>query len=328
MNARSSIKNLFFTPKLQGKIWSFGLFYWVSSFVHRSFKFAVDGSLSGTELMNLLAVFLLLSGWICLKPQANLASENLDADDISTLKHYKLDSTIAPHEAYLHKAESRMLHLERYHMISQEYVLPIPYRCQIYHLLDLKHLESVHGFSLRGLRIVNVHKLQITETGGVIKFQTVLDSPLNLLRIWRQPIVEVDLIMHTPYTIELSIPIYEHKKITVIFNILPLSNNDHKLFIDIYSDIMFPRMPLQILLHLASSLTLLEDLPYLRKLAESKIHCLNEIGKRSHHETRQMFERFIDLYGSSLEQPQSTGAVKLQSGRVNATGCPILISNK
>lgn len=312
MNTSSSTKASLSTTKLRCKIRSFGIFYWIFSFIHRSFEFFADGGLSAIELMHLFVVSLLFTSWICLKPQANLDSENLNAEDISALKRYKLDSVVPPHEAYLHKAESRMLQLEKYHLISQEYILPIPYLCQIYHLLNLKHLESIHSFSLNGLKILNVNQFETTEIGGAIKFQTVLDSPLNLLRIWRQTIVEVNLILHTPYTIELNVPIYGGKNITVMFNVLPLSNNDHKLFIDIYSNVVFPKILLQTLLHLASSLTLLEDLPYLRKLSEGKICRLGEIGKRSHHKTFQLFERFIDLYGSSLEQPQFTGAVKLQ----------------
>ena len=312
MNTSSSTKASLSTTKLRCKIRSFGIFYWIFSFIHRSFEFFADGGLSAIELMHLFVVSLLFTSWICLKPQANLDSENLNAEDISALKRYKLDSVVPPHEAYLHKAESRMLQLEKYHLISQEYILPIPYLCQIYHLLNLKHLESIHSFSLNGLKILNVNQVETTEIGGAIKFQTVLDSPLNLLKIWRQTIVEVNLILHTPYTIELNVPIYGGKNITVMFNVLPLSNNDHKLFIDIYSNVVFPKILLQTLLHLASSLTLLEDLPYLRKLSEGKIRRLGEIGKRSHHKTLQLFERFIDLYGSSLEQPQFTGAVKLQ----------------
>jgi len=203
-----------------------------------------------------------------------------------------------------------MLQLEKYHLISQEYLLPIPYLCQIYHLLNLKHLESIHSLSLNGLKIIDVSQFEKTAIGGVIRFQTVLESPLNLLRIWRQPIVEVELTLHTPYTVELSIPIYGNKNITVIFNILPMSDNDHKLFIDIYSNVIFPRPLLQIVLHLASSLTLLEDLPYLRKLAKGKIHRSSKVDQGSHH-TMQLFERFAELYGSSLEQPQSSGATEL-----------------
>ena len=102
-------------------------------------------------------------------------------------------------------------------MISQEYILPFPYLCQIYHLLNLKHLETVHNFSLNNLKIFQISHFQPTSTGGIIKFQTILDSPANPLRIWRQPIVEVDLILHTPYTVELSIPVYNNKRIIVLF---------------------------------------------------------------------------------------------------------------
>ena len=113
----------------------------------------------------------------------------------------------------------------------QEYFLPIPYFCQIYHLLNLKHLESVHSFSLSSLKVIDVSQLEATTIGGIIKFQTVIDSSSNMLSILRQPTIEVELTLHTPYTIELNIPVYNGKKIVVIFNILPLGNDEHKLFI-------------------------------------------------------------------------------------------------
>jgi hypothetical protein len=79
--------------------------------------------------------------------------------------------------------------------------------------------------------------------------------------------------------------------------------------------VIFPRILLQIPLHLASGLTLLEDLPYLHKLAKSKIH---RSGKGSQPETMQLFERFADLYGSSLEQPQFAGATELRPAQAIA----------
>ncbi|MBD1867219.1 hypothetical protein H6F95_07875 [Cyanobacteria bacterium FACHB-471] len=242
--------------------------------------------------------------------QAPLVDE-LNAEGIRALKYYKLDSDTLQHPAYLDHTTARMLHLEPHHMISQEYVLPIPYVCQIYHLLNLKHLESVHGFSLNGLQIIEVSEFAETTIGGSIKFQTTLNSPLSLLRIWRPPVVEVELILHTPYTVELNVPVYNGKKIRVMFNILPLSHNEHKLFIDIYSDLAFPKPLLQILLHFASSLTLFEDLPYLRKLAEGRV-CHSIKPNKLHSKPMWLFRRFVELYGSSLEQPQLQGAIELQ----------------
>jgi len=310
INIYSAIRASFLSVKFRNRIWSFGIFYCLFNIISQSLKFLADGSLSAIELIHLLTASLLLTGWILLQPETSLEFERLHAADINTLKFYTLNSLTPPHEAYLYKTGIRMLQLEKYHLISQEYLLPIPYLCQIYHLLNLKHLESIHSFSLNGLKIVEVSQFERTAIGGAIKFQTVLESPLNLLRIWRQPVVEVELILHTPYTVELSIPIYGDKNITVIFNILPLSDNDHKLFIDIYSNVTFPRLLLQIILHFASSLTLLEDLPYLHKLAKGKIHRSGKVDQGSHH-TMQLFERFADLYGSSLEQPQSSGATEL-----------------
>jgi len=81
--------------------------------------------------------------------------------------------------------------------------------------------------------------------------------------------------------------------------------------IDIYSNLTFPRPILQIFLHFASGLTMLEDLPYLHKLARTNIYRSVKVGK-SNHKTMQLFNRFVDLYGSSLQQPPLNGAVELR----------------
>ena len=282
--------------KFQDNIWSLGIFYWIFNIINPCFNLRLDGGLSGFNLSHLFTTSLLFAGWIYLKPEVSPEHASFKTREISTLKYYKLDSVIPPQEGYLHDTEIRMLQLEKYHLISQEYVLQVPYLCQIYHLLNLKHLESIHKFSLNGLKILKVSQLETTTNGGTLKFQTALASPLNLLRIWRQPIVEVELILHNPYTIELSIPIYKDKNVTVIFNVLPLSDSSHKLFIDMYSNVVFPKILVQILLHLASGLTLLEDIPYLKKLNESKIRRSYDIGKVFRPKTMQLFDRFADLY--------------------------------
>lgn len=189
-------------------------------------------------------------------------------------------------------------------MISQEYILPFPYLCQIYHLLNLKHLETIHNFSLNNLKVINVSDFQPTVSGGIIRFQTILDSPVNPLRIWRSPIVEVDLTLHNPCIVELSIPVYGNKRITVIFNAIPISDTEHKLCIDIYSNLGWPRPLLQILLHFASCLTLFEDFPYLQKLAERNVDRLFSLSRASNHETMWLFKRFVDLYSSRIKPSQ------------------------
>lgn len=297
--------------KLRGSLWNFGIFFWTFAIIDRSFVFFADGDLSGIELAQLILVSLLFIAWIYWKPDY-LEAESLIAETVSTLKRHKLNSGTPQHEAYRHKTEARMLLLEKYHLISQEYFLPIPYLCQIYHLLNLKHLESVHGFSLNNLKVTDVGQFEETTIGGSIKFQTILDSPLNLLRLWRLPVVEVELTLHTPYTVELNIPIYNDRTIAVMFNILPLGDNVHQLFIDIYSNLAFPKPILQIFLHCASCITLFEDLPYLHKLDNGNLRRLVKSNKVSNCKTMQLFKRFVDLYGSSLEQLQAIGAVELR----------------
>ncbi len=288
-----------FIANLKNSIWIFGIPCWLFGITDRAIASFADGYFSVIELFQLITASFFFVGWLYLKPEETLSDGVVD-----TIERYRSDSKAYPDDIYLGKTQARMLELQEYHLISQEYLLPFPYLCQIYHLLNLKHLESIHHFSLNNLRIVQVSHSQPTDIGGIIKFKTALKSPLNALRIWRQPLVEVGLILHTPYTVELSIPVYNNRYIIVIFNVLPINNNEHKLFIDIYSNLEWPKLFLQIFLHIASCLTLFEDLPYLRKLAERNLDRLVSLSKVSTHETMWLFKRFVELYGANLEPAQ------------------------
>lgn len=294
-----------FVHNLRSGIWFLGLPSWLFGVTDRTFASFADGYVSTLELAQLFTASFFFLSWIYLKPESSLNSSAIEA-----LPNYEFD--FKPYEVEVYKGivTNRMLELHEQHMIRQEYILPFSYLCQIYHLLNLKHLETIHSFSLNNLKVIKVSNFQPTTNGGTIEFQTVLDSPINPLRIWRQPIVEVQLILHTPYTVELSIPVYNNKHITVLFNALPLSNNEHKLFIDIYSNLEWPKPILQLLLHFASSLTLFEDLPYLRKLRSRNIQGLVNLSKVSNQETMWLMRRFADLYGGKKEPAQLTGAIK------------------
>ena len=294
-----------FVHNLRSGIWFLGLPSWLFGVTDRTFASFADGYVSTLELAQLFTASFFFLGWIYLKPEISLNSS-----DTETLPNYEFDFEPYELEVYKGIVTNRMLELHEQHMIRQEYILRFSYLCQIYHLLNLKHLETIHSFSLNNLKVVKVSNFQPTSNGGTIKFQTVLDSPINPLRIWRQPIVEVQLILHTPYTVELSIPVYNNKHITVLFNALPLSNNEHKLFIDIYSNLEWPKPILQLLLHFASSLTLFEDLPYLRKLGERNIQRLVNLSRVSNHETMWLMRRFADLYGGKKEPAQLTGGIE------------------
>lgn len=276
-------------------VWSFIALSWLFEVVAESVASLADRYLSTTELLHLSITSFFFVIWLFWGPKKGFSRSN-----VSVLQSYQFNSNSHQDEGHLRTAQVRMIELQEQHTISQEYTLPFPYLCQIYHLLNLKHLERIHDFSLNNLKVVEVSSFQFTTTGGKLRFKTILDSPVNPLRIWRQPIVEVGLTLHTPYTVELSIPVYNHKQITVIFNALPLNDTEHKLFIDIYTDLEWPQLPLQILLHFASCLTLFEDLPYLRKLADRDIRHLINLNKVSDHETMWLFRRFVDLYGSSV----------------------------
>jgi hypothetical protein len=274
-------------------VWVVGIPSWLFGIGDRTIATFADGYISILEVVQLFTTFFLFVSWLYLKPELSLDSSSNNS------KSYQLN--IQPEQLELCKSiiKTRILELQNQHKIRQIYILPFPHLCQMYHLLNLKHLEKIHSFSLNNLKVVKVSDFQSTSNGGKIKFQTILASPINALRIWRQPLVEVNLILHTPYTVELSIPVYNNKHITVLFNAFPLNNNEHQLFIDIYSSLEWPKPLLKVILHFASSLTLFEDLPYLSNLAERKIHSLVNLKKISKHETMLLYRRFVDLYGSS-----------------------------
>ncbi len=119
------------------------------------------------------------------------------------------------------------------------------------------------------------------------------------------PIILISITYHSKKG-RANIPVYNDRHMTIVFNILPLGDNLHKLFIDIYSAIVFPKPILQILLHAASYLTLFEDMSYLRELAECNLY--HRVSKMvvSDREPMQLFKRFVDLYGCSLDRPGSS----------------------
>ncbi len=273
----------FIVGRIRSGIWLFGIPSWLFGIGDRSFAAFADGYVSVIEVVQLFTASLFFASWLFLRPENSLEEREVLALQGNVCNNLGL------------KSELR----QRY-MISQEYILPFPYICQIYHLLNLKHLESIHHFSLNNLKVVNISDFQLTDNGGAIKFQTMLDSPFNPLRIWRQPTVEVDLILHNPYTVELSIPVYNQKRITVMFHAVPLNENEHYFFIDIYSDLQWFKPFLQLLLHFASCLTLFEDLPYLRNLAEKNRDSLLKLGRVSNCKSMSLYRRFIELYGKNV----------------------------
>ncbi|ESA36507.1 hypothetical protein N836_07375 [Leptolyngbya sp. Heron Island J] len=127
---------------------------------------------------------------------------------------------------------------------------------------------------------------------------------LRFKHIWlrRQNTVDVELTLHTPLTVELQVPVRDGKTINVIFNVLPLSEKAHGFYVDIYSNLPWPKSLLRFVLGLATSLTLLEDLPYLRKLTALKQQNLMRSSSSSDREkdatidTMQLYHRYVTLY--------------------------------
>jgi hypothetical protein len=199
--------------------------------------------------------------------------------------------------------------LDRKQCVAQKaYRLPYPFICQIYHLLNLKHLEDIHRLSLGNLKVLQVSHFRKTRVGGQLRFKTMLDSPLNVLRMWRSPTVDVDLTIHSPHQIELKVPTYRDKCIRVLFSVIPLGSQEHQLLIQMFCDLRWPRELLRVILLLASSLTLLEDLPYLRQLAKRHPATYQKLADTNLScETMQLYHRYVDLYRNQGGSIAGTG---------------------
>lgn len=299
------IETSLLVTKIRNGIWSLGIPSWVVGIADRGVASFADGYISAAEIFQIITAAFLFISWLYLKPEESWNNSNL-----GEIENCWNDLHPQQNDLYLTTIKNRMLELQSQHKISQEYILPFPYICQIYHLLNLKHLENVHNFSLNNLKVIDVNYIHATDIGGMVKFQTVLDSPVNALRIWRQPVVEAGLTLHTPYTVELKIPVYGSKNIIVIFNALPLNHQEHKFFIDIYTDLEWSKPLLQVLFHFAACLTLFEDLPYLRQLATMSTERLFNSSRNSERRTMWLFRRFVELYGTKVEPTKALEASK------------------
>lgn len=266
-------------------LWLLGIPALIYGAVDRGIAAFSQPTVQTTDLSYCLIAVVILMGWVCI----GMAEE--------------------PVEPIAAKARQSLKPLKETNgagcIAQKSYRLPYPFMCQIYHLLNLKHLEEIHRFSLGNLKVLKVSHFRKTRAGGQLRFQTVLDSPLNVLRLWRSPRVDVDLTIHSPHQIELKVPTYGQKCIRVLFNVIPINDEEHQLLIQMFSDLQWPRELLRVVLLLASSLTLLEDLPYLGHLAKRNIGASKTTAdSKATCQTMQLFHRYVDLYNGYWEHPQ------------------------
>lgn len=285
--------------------WTLGIIAGLFGAIERSVAALEDNYVSYGELFTFLAATAVLLGWISLQ---FIWEKKISIEDLKEKSIFSLFSNLPIDEQQLYPVQARMHELQEHHTIRQLHTLPFPYLSQIYHLLNLKHLESVHSFSLSNLKITDVNGTHQTAMGGSITFGTTLSSPANILNVWRQRKVEVELKLLSPYTVELNIPVYGSKRMIVIFNVIPLDKYKHQFLIDIYSDLQWPKFLLSPILHVASLLTLYEDLPYLEKLSARNLNCLLRYGRATQRETMWLFQRFVELY-APINQPLPSGSI-------------------
>lgn len=307
-SGRSILKKLLYKVILRNAVWLLGILPWLFGLVDLGYTLFAQGMTTPTQITQFVTVIILFVGWLYLKPDSSAQSDQ----GVAFQGQNPSPSIYQPN--YLSRVDARMIELQNYHLIGREYVLPFPYLCQIYHLLNLQHLETIHSFSLSNLKVLGVDEFQPTATGGTLRFQTMLDSPFNILRLWRQETVEVELTLHTPFTVELKVPVRDQKTINVIFNVLPLGEEEHRLYVDIYSNLSWPKPLLRFLLEFATSLTLLEDLPYLNVLTSRQKGSLLRSKRWANsnqqvHNSMQLYHRYVTLYSSTVNLDQNQQSI-------------------
>jgi hypothetical protein len=182
--------------------------------------------------------------------------------------------------------------LEPYHILSKEWTLPFSHWVQLYHLMNISHLEHVHEDTLNNLAIGDVVDTIETQNGGIITFITNIKP--SLISLFRKPQNIVSLELLSPFTISLTIPQSPDIQTTVLFNTLPIREDKHVLFVDIYSNLEIPKSILKPAMQLATSLTVMEDIPYYENLAKQDIR--NVIRRTKDNPEMYLYKRYSQLY--------------------------------
>ena len=199
--------------------------------------------------------------------------------------------------------EERIQSLEHNHIMQLEKNLDFNWLVQIYHLMNVNHLEVFHNVSLNGLSVEEIIDFRPTNVGGTISFKTISKSALGFIRLFRGKESVVKLTMHSALTIELNLEVGDNKTYTVLFNVLPLSANRHKLFVDIYGTKkpnIASKTILGLVLKIASLITINEDMDYYEKLGKRDLANIIAYDRTQTPNKSSLIHRFFQVYGPRL----------------------------
>ncbi|MEM9804153.1 MAG: hypothetical protein AAF959_02650 [Cyanobacteria bacterium P01_D01_bin.56] len=103
----------------------------------------------------------------------------------------------------------------------------------------------------------------------------------------------------------------------MVSNVLPLGEKEYGFYVDIYSNLPRPKSLLRFVLGFATSLTLLENLPYLRELTALKQQNLVRSSsspdreKNTTIDTVQLYHRYVTLYSPALATEFEPGTLPI-----------------
>lgn len=203
------------------------------------------------------------------------------------------------------------------HFFSTSYDLPGSYWANMFHLLNPMHENSIHTFTLDGIKVERVIDYRETMYGGEQTLLSVLTKPSNIQRLCRRmdkdPLLkhvskyinvlrrdsfQSKSILHGPYTVEQRIQLTESSYTSILFTLSPLGPDKCRLFIDFYSNFNVPHKLKWFLFHLITPVVVWEDRKYMRYLASKGEFFFGKV-RREVPATHflKLHQRFLELYG-------------------------------
>ena len=249
-------------------------------------------------------------------PSVPKTQEEVYIEQIGDLLYASLSAEIPGRVARM-KAYLELIGHDRF--FSTSYVLPGSYWANMFHLLNPTHENSIHTFTLDGIKVDQVVDYRETMYGGEQTLRSVLTKPSKIQRLCRRMdkdpllkhvskyinVLRKDAfysrsILHGPYTVEQRIQLTESSYTSILFTLSPISTSQCRLFIDFYSNFNVPHKLKWFLFHLITPVVVWEDREYMVRLARKGEFFFKQI-RQEVPETHflKLHQRFLELYGQS-----------------------------
>jgi hypothetical protein len=186
-----------------------------------------------------------------------------------------------------------------YYLESVQYSLRYNWIVEMYHLMSLDHIKSTHWFTLNGFSVIQLKEYKETELHSELTYEVRLPNSLDAFRLKSDSprTSVVTLTLFSAFTVGMKLRIRKDWNFLILFNVLPTSDNSHKLFVDFYStkEIRFRFLTKQ-LIKIAALLTVFEDFEYLNFISRRNLNKLKVPEISGVIQNNSLIKRFYTLY--------------------------------